>query len=57
MFEQNFEDNLVNTNAILKKYLNKNIQVAAKMGDQSVTVSGILLGYNSGYIIQTANGI
>ncbi len=57
MFEQNFEDNLVNTNAILKKYLNKHIQVAAKMGDKSVTVSGILLGYNSGYIIQTANGI
>ncbi len=57
MFEQNFEDNLVNTNAILKKYLNKHIQVAAKMGDKSVKVSGILLGYNSGYILQTVNGI
>lgn len=32
VFEQNYEANLVDTNAILKKYLNKNIEVYARLG-------------------------
>ena len=32
VYEQNYEANLVDTNAILKKYLNKNIEVYARLG-------------------------
>jgi hypothetical protein len=57
VFEQNFEQNLVNTNAILDKYMNKEVEIYAKLGDKSYKLNGTLLGYNSGYILQTNNGI
>ena len=57
VFEQNYEGNLVNTYSILEKYINKEVEVYAKLGENSFKVNGILLGYNSGYILQTKTGL
>lgn len=57
VFEQNYEANLVNTNSILERYINKNIEIYTKLGENSYKLNGTLLGYSSGYILQTANGI
>lgn len=57
VYEQNFERNLISTDGILKKYIEKDIDVYVELGTTSRRVSGKLLGYNSGYIIQTKNGI
>lgn len=57
VFEQNFEANLINTEAILQKYIDKDIEITAKVGEKSTRVTGTLLGYNSGYILKTAYGI
>ncbi len=57
VFEQNYEGNLVNTNSILEKYINKDIEIYTKLGEKSYKLNGTLLGYNSGYILKTANGI
>ena len=57
MFEQNFESNLINTNSILKKYIEKDIEIYATFGDTSKRVKGKLLGYDNGYILQTEFGI
>jgi len=57
VFEQNFEANLINTQAILKKYIDKEIEIYAQLGTSSVKVNGTLLGYNSGYILKTSKGI
>jgi hypothetical protein len=32
VFEQNYEGNLVNTNAILEKYINKEVEIYTKLG-------------------------
>ncbi len=47
----------MNTDAILKKYINKTIEIYAKLGQNSVRSKGILLGYSSGYILNTDQGI
>ena len=57
VFEQNYEANLVNTRAILEKYIDKNITIRARYGNNSVKKTGVLLGYNDGYIIQSNKGI
>lgn len=57
VYEQNFEQNLVNTDGILKKYIEKDIDVYVELGTATRKVSGKLLGYNSGYILQTKTGI
>jgi hypothetical protein len=57
VFEQNYEANLINSRAILKKYINKDIEVYARFGNHSVYVTGTLLGYTSGYILKTRFGI
>ena len=57
VFEQNFERNLVNTNSILEKYIEKKITVYVELGTQTRKVFGKLLGYNSGYILETDFGI
>lgn len=57
VYEQNYERNLVNTQGILSRYLEKNVDLFVELGSSSRRVSGKLLGYNSGYIIQTRNGI
>lgn len=41
----------------MKKYIEKDIDVYVELGTTSRRVTGKLLGYNSGYIIQTKNGI
>lgn len=57
VYEQNYQANLISTDAILKRYINKKIDIYAKTGTVSNKISGILLGYNSGYILQTLYGI
>ena len=58
VFEQNYEANLINKDAILKKYIEKEVMIFVKLGERSIRVSGILLGFSyGGYILQTANGI
>lgn len=57
VFEQNYEANLINTKAILQKYIDKNIEILVKIGENSSRVNGTLLGYNSGYILKTNAGI
>ena len=57
MFEQNYEANLVNTQAILKKFINKEIEVFVKLGQNSDRIKGTLLGYSRGFILKTSKGI
>lgn len=57
VFEQNFEDNLINIEAILSKYINQKLDVYATMGGVGKKITGTLLGYNSGFILSTPNGI
>ena len=57
VFEQNYEANLINTRAIMKKYIEKEVNLWVKLGERSIRVSGILLGYNSGYIVKTRYGV
>jgi hypothetical protein len=41
----------------LKKYIEKDVALNVELGTTSRRVTGKLLGYNSGYILQTAKGI
>ena len=57
VYEQNYERNLVNTNGILKRYINKEITVYVELGSSTKMVRGVLLGHDSGYILETRFGI
>ena len=57
VFEQNYEANLINPTAILKKYIEKEVSLNVRLADRSLRVTGILLGYNGGYILETRYGI
>ena len=57
VYEQNFEKNLVSEEAILKRFINKKIEVVAQFGDSTRRISGTLLSYNGQFIIQTKNGV
>lgn len=57
VFEQNYEGNLVNKDAILDKYLNKEVEIYTKLGETSYKLNGTLLGFRNGYILRTTNGI
>lgn len=57
VFEQNFEKNLINKQSILQKYIEKDVELFVTLADQSKRVTGKLLGFNDGYIIQTQYGI
>lgn len=57
VYEQNYQANLVNTDALLKKYINKQLEIIAVFKDGNKKINGKLLGYNSGYIMQTPYGI
>ena len=57
VFEQNYEANLVDSFSILKKYINKEVDLYVKLGENSRRVLGTLLGYSSGYILRTRDGI
>ena len=46
VLEQNFERNLVNSAAILEKYIGQQIDVVAKFSAETQRVSGILLSSN-----------
>jgi hypothetical protein len=48
---------LIDQNSILKKYLEKKIDVVAELGDQVRRLSGTLLSQDSGFILQTDTGI
>lgn len=41
----------------MQKYIEKKVVVYAKLGERSLRVEGKLLGYNSGYILETTYGI
>ena len=41
----------------MKKYIEKEVNLWVKLGERSIRVSGILLGYNSGYIVKTRYGV
>ena len=57
MFEQNYEANLVNPQEIMKKYIEQEVHIWVKLGDRSIKVTGTLLGYNKGYILETSQGV
>jgi hypothetical protein len=57
VYEQNYEANLVNAEAILKRYLDKEVEIYVKLGEKSYKLTGTLLGYSSGYILKTDKGI
>jgi hypothetical protein len=42
---------------LLKKFIEKEIKLYVKLGDQAKLVKGTLLGYDDGYIIKTSSGI
>ena len=57
MFEQNYEANLINPEEIMKKYIEQEVHIWVKLGDKSIKVTGTLLGYNRGYILETNTGV
>ena len=57
VFEQNFEKNLINKDALLQRFIEKEIKLYVKLGDQVKLVKGVLLGFDNGYILKTAAGI
>ena len=57
VYEQNFERNLVDESALMKKYINKKVEVIANFGNDVRRVSGTLLSSNGKYIIQTDNEV
>ena len=57
VLEQSFERNLVNTDEILEKYLGKPITVLVDFGEFTRKVSGVLLGYKDGYILNCKFGL
>lgn len=57
VFEQNFEKNLINKDALLQRFIEKEIKLYVKLGDQVKLAKGILLGYDNGYILKTTAGI
>ena len=52
MLEQNFQFDLVSTDKLLLKYLDRPITVERAVGNQSVTVSGTLLSSVDGLVLQ-----
>lgn len=57
VFEQNFENNLVDKYAILKNYLEQPISIDVSNGQTLKSVNGKLLSYTNGFILQTPTGV
>lgn len=57
VYEQNFQANLISTPALLKQYLEKEIEIFAKIGETGERIEGTLLGYTSGVVLRTPKGI
>ncbi len=54
ILEQNYEYDLVSTEALFRRYIDKEIEIRTEDGR---TVSGILLSYSGSLVIQTRDGI
>lgn len=48
---------MINQDAILKKYIEKNVDVVADFGNEAKRVSGVLLAYSPSIILKTDTGI
>ena len=55
--EQNYEYDLVSTQKLLEKYLDKEITVQADEGESAKEYSGKLLSFKDGIVLQTAQGV
>ena len=51
VFEQNYEANTINANAITEKYLGQEVTVWARFGQNSVKITGTLLGTRGGLML------
>ncbi len=56
VLEQNFQFDLVSTDKLLLKYIDKPITVERTVGNQSVTLSGTLLSSGDGLVIKANDG-
>ena len=56
MLEQNFQFDLVSTDKLLLKYIDKPITVERTVGNQSVTLSGTLLSSVDGLVMKANDG-
>jgi hypothetical protein len=56
VLEQNFQFDLVSTDKLLLKYIDRPITVERTVGNQSVTVSGTLLSSLGGLVLQANDG-
>lgn len=57
VLEQNYEYDLVSTQKILEKYLDRQITVQVTQGNESKEYTGKLLSHNSGIVLETSTGI
>jgi len=57
VLEQNYEYDLVSRSKILEKYLDKDLTIAVKEGDQFKEYTGKLLSYSEGILLQTSSGV
>ena len=57
VYEQNFEKNLLTQDGLLKKYIEKQVDVVADFGTDARRISGKLLSYSPSIILQTDKGI
>lgn len=56
VLEQNFQFDLVSTDKLLQKYVDKTISVERNAGSQSATVSGTLLSASDGLVLRGSDG-
>jgi hypothetical protein len=57
VYEQNYEANLISQSAILKKYIEKKVELVAEFGREVKQISGILLAHGDKFIVKTNTGI
>lgn len=57
VLEQNFQFDLVSTDKLLLKYIDKPITIERAVGNQAITVSGTLLSSVDGLVLKTNDGI
>ncbi|MBN2067499.1 MAG: DUF4139 domain-containing protein [Candidatus Diapherotrites archaeon] len=55
--EQNYEYDLVSKAKLLQKYLDKEITVSVREGEQTKEYTGTLLSYTDGIMLQTSEGV
>jgi hypothetical protein len=57
VLEQNFQFDLVSTDKLLLKYIDRPITIERAVGNQALTVSGTLLSSGDGLVLKTNDGI